>query len=145
MDNADIEHEDVAMKLLASSLTKEALRWFKGLLGNHLTSYEYFSKLFKSRWTMKKDYGMLIAQFNQINRKENKMVSEYDTGFDRLYIQISTDLRPMAATIHLLYVNAFEGKFHYILKEKKPTSLAQDKEYSSNIEENILESRVDPF
>ena len=43
MDNAGIEHEDVAMKLFASSLTEEVLSWFRDLLDNHLTSYEYFS------------------------------------------------------------------------------------------------------
>jgi hypothetical protein len=48
MDNAGIEHEDVAMKLFASSLTEEALDWVRGLLDNHLTSSEDFSKLFKS-------------------------------------------------------------------------------------------------
>jgi hypothetical protein len=92
MDNAEVEHEDVAMKLLASSLTEEALRWFRGLPNNHITSYEYFSKLFKSRWTTKKDNGMLVAQFNQIKKKENKTVSEFDTRFDRLYSHIPTDL-----------------------------------------------------
>jgi hypothetical protein len=47
MDNAGIENEDVAMNLLASSLIEEYLSWFRGLPDNHLTSYEYFSKLFK--------------------------------------------------------------------------------------------------
>jgi hypothetical protein len=42
-------------------------------------------------------------------------------------------------------VNAFDGKFHFILKDKKPTTLAQAKEYSADIEENILDSKVDPF
>jgi hypothetical protein len=42
-------------------------------------------------------------------------------------------------------VNAFDGKFHFILKDKKPTSLAQAKEYNVEIEENILDSKVDPF
>jgi hypothetical protein len=47
--------------------------------------------------------------------------------------------------VHLLYMNAFDGKFHFILKDKKPTSLAQAKEYSAEIEENLLDSKVDPF
>jgi len=42
-------------------------------------------------------------------------------------------------------MNAFEGKFRFILKDKNPTSLAQAKEYNVDIEENILDSRVDPF
>jgi hypothetical protein len=88
MENAEVEHEDVAMKLLASSLIEDAQRWFRGLPDNHIASYEDFSKLFKNRWTMKKDNGMLVAQFNQIKKKENEIVSEFDNRFDRLYSQI---------------------------------------------------------
>jgi hypothetical protein len=49
MDNACIDHEDVAMRLFALSLTEEALDWFKGLPDNHITSYDAFSNLFKDR------------------------------------------------------------------------------------------------
>jgi hypothetical protein len=42
-------------------------------------------------------------------------------------------------------MNAFDGKFHFILKDKKPTTLAQAKEYNAEIEENLLDSKVDPF
>ena len=49
MDNAGIDHEDMAMRLFASSLTEEALDWFKGLPDNHITFYDAFSNLFKSR------------------------------------------------------------------------------------------------
>jgi len=84
-DNAGIEHEDVAMKLVTSSLTQEALDWFIGLPDNHLTSDEDFSNLFKDIWSIKKDGGTLGAQFNQIKKKENEIVKEFNTRFDRLY------------------------------------------------------------
>jgi hypothetical protein len=42
-------------------------------------------------------------------------------------------------------MNDFDGKFCFILKDKNPTNLAQDKEYITNIEENILDSKVDRF
>jgi hypothetical protein len=54
-------HEDVEMRLLAISLIKYAQRWFKGFPDNHLASYEDFAKLFKRRWAMKKDSGMLMT------------------------------------------------------------------------------------
>jgi hypothetical protein len=78
MENVEVEREDVAMKLLASSLTKDAQRWFRGLPDNHIASYEYFSKLFKNKWTTKKDNKILVAQFIQIKKKENETVSEFD-------------------------------------------------------------------
>jgi hypothetical protein len=94
MENEKVEHEDVAMRLLASYLTEDAQRWFKRLPDNHIASYEDFSKLFKNIWTTKKDNGMLVAQFNQIKKKENETVSEFDTRFDRLYSHILTYLHP---------------------------------------------------
>jgi hypothetical protein len=42
-------------------------------------------------------------------------------------------------------MNAFDGKFRFILKDKNPTTLAQAKEYSAEIEENLLDSKVEPF
>jgi hypothetical protein len=145
MENEGVEHEDVAMKLLATSLTEDAQRWFKGFPDNHLASYEDFAKLFKSRWETKKDSGMLMTQFNQIKKKENETVSEFDTRFDKLYSQIPKDLCPSEAVVCLLYVNAFEGKFGFILRDKKPNTLEKAKEYSAEIEENILYSKIEPY
>jgi hypothetical protein len=145
MDNVGIEHENVAMRLFASSLIEEALDWFIVLLNNHLTSYKYFSNLFKSRWSTNKEGGTLGAQFNQINKKENETVKEFNARFDRLYNKIPTEFCPTTSSICLLYMNAFEGKFCFILKDKNPTSLAQAKEYSVDIEENLFDSRVEPF
>jgi hypothetical protein len=106
-------------------LTEEALESFIGLIDNHLTSYEGFSNLFKSRWSTKKDGGTLGAQFNQIKKRENETVKEFNTIFDKLYNQIPKEFYPTASSICLLYMNAFEGKFRFILEDKKPTSLAQ--------------------
>jgi len=72
-------------------------------------------------------------------------MKEFNTRFDRLYNQIPTEFHPIASSVYLLYMNAFEGKFHFILKDKKPTSLARAKEYSADIEKNIFDSRVEPF
>jgi hypothetical protein len=72
-------------------------------------------------------------------------VSAFDTRFDILYSQIPTDLCLTGTLVCLLYVNAFDGHFRFILKDKKLTSLAQAKEYSAKIEENFLDTKVDPF
>jgi hypothetical protein len=58
-------------------------------------------------------------------------VSEFDTMFDRLYSHILTYFCPTVMAFRLLYVNAFDEKFLFILKDKKPTTLAQAKEYSA--------------
>jgi hypothetical protein len=42
MDNEGIDHEDVAMKIFASSLTKESFDWFKGIPDNQIMTYDAF-------------------------------------------------------------------------------------------------------
>jgi hypothetical protein len=84
MDNAGIDHEDVSMRLFASSLIEEALDWFKGLPNNHITNYDSFSTLFKGTWSRKADGGTLGTQFNQIKKKENETVREIISIFDKL-------------------------------------------------------------
>ena len=84
MQNEGVEHEDVAMKFLATSLTEYAQRWFDSLQDNHVVTYEDFAKLFIIIWLVKKYSGMLMNQFNQIKKKENKRVGEFDTIFDKL-------------------------------------------------------------
>jgi hypothetical protein len=80
--------------------------------------------LFLSRWSRKEDGGTLGTQFNQIKKNENETINEFISRFDRLYNQIPTDYHPTISSLHLLYMNAFEGQFRYILKYKNPTSLA---------------------
>jgi hypothetical protein len=59
MENACIDHEDVAMRLFTSSLAGEALDWFIGLPDNHIMTYDTFSALYKSRWSRNKMVGHL--------------------------------------------------------------------------------------
>jgi hypothetical protein len=145
LENEGVEHEDIAMKLLAMSLNEDAQRWFKGLPENHLASYEYFTKLFKRRWKTKKDRRMLMTRFNQIKKKENKTVNEFDTRFDNLHSHIPNDLCPPEVVVCLLYVNSFEGKFGFILRDKKPEHWQRPNNIVHEIEENILCSKIDPF
>jgi hypothetical protein len=92
-------------------LTEESLDWFIGLSDKHITTYDAFSTLFKRRWSRKSYGGTLGTRFNQIKKKENEMIKEFISRFDRLYNQIPTDYRPTTSSIRLVYMNSFEGKF----------------------------------
>jgi hypothetical protein len=96
-----------------------------------LASYDDLAKFLKSMWSTKKGSGMLLEQFNQIKKKENEIVKEFDTRFDKRYDHILSGLRPPTTTIRLLYMNDFKGKFGLILKDKVPDTLAKAKEYNA--------------
>jgi hypothetical protein len=93
----------------------------------------------KSRWWDTWD----SVQSNKI--KENETVKEFVSIFDRLYNQIPTDYHPTTSLVHLLYMNSFEGKLGYILKDTYPTSLVEAKKFSIDIEENLLDAKIETF
>jgi hypothetical protein len=109
-----------------------------GGLEGYLTITYHLMRIFPNysrTYGQQKQYnGMLVSQFDQINKKENETMSQFDTRFNRLYSHVLTYFYPTTAKVHLLYVNAFDGEFFFILKDKNPTSLAQSKEYNENIE-----------
>jgi hypothetical protein len=52
---------------------------------------------------------------------------------------------PSTVVVHVLYMNSFEGQFSFLLKDNAPDTLAKAKEYNTQIKENIIGSRIDPF
>jgi hypothetical protein len=86
-----------------------------------------------------------MTRFKRINKKENEIVSEFDTRFDKLHNQIPRDVRPIVAVVCIIYFNSFEGYFGFIIRDGKPHTLAEAKEYSEDIEENIVFSNFDHF
>jgi len=45
----------------------------------------------------------------------------------------------------VLYANAFEGQFGFMLRDNSPKTLVQVEKSSTKIEENILAYKVEPF
>jgi hypothetical protein len=88
---------------------------------------------------------MLLIQFNQIKMKENETVKEFDTRFDNLHSQIPKDACPYDAYALLFYLNAFEGQFGFILKERMYDSSTKAREYNAQIEEHLISSKIEPF
>jgi len=65
-------------------------------------------------------------------------MKDFYTRFDNLRSQIPKEVCPSNATAVLLYLNAFEGQFNFILKERMPNNLAKEREYSAQIDEHII-------
>jgi hypothetical protein len=79
-----------------------------------------------------------------MKKKENESVKEFDTIFDNLLKQIPDDISAKDGVSFLQYAEAFEGKFGSMLRDKSQKNLIEAQECVTNIEENILVSKVDP-
>jgi hypothetical protein len=97
-----------------------------------------------SRWETKRD-GRLLTHFNEMRKKENESVKEFDTRFDNLLKNTPIDISPKDGVVLLLYANALEGQFWFMLRDNSPKILVQAEKSATKIEENILAYKVEPF
>jgi len=76
---------------------------------------------------------------------DNKIVKEFDTRFEKLLRQIPNNLIPKDDVVVILYNNSFEGQFGFMIKDRSPNTLGEAQEKATNIEENLLSFKVEPF
>ena len=67
------DDEDVVMKLFVASLVEDARKWYNNLLDKSIKTWESFHDTFMKRWDTKRDYHLLLVQFNEM-KKENESI-----------------------------------------------------------------------
>jgi hypothetical protein len=139
------DDEDVDMKLFVSSLVENERKWYNNFPDKSIKTWQTSHDTFMKRWGTKKDGKMLLVQFNEMKKKENGWVKEFDTGYENLLKKIHYGVIPKDDVILLQYKNDFEGKFIFMLKDKSPKTLVEAKELVAKIEEKLFASKVQPF
>ena len=97
------EHEDVCMKLLASTFEGKVAAWFNNLPDNSITGYDMLETKFKSHWEHKVDDRFLLNQLYEIKRKEGELIQDFNHRFDSLIGKIDQDLKPPEKAITMHY------------------------------------------
>jgi hypothetical protein len=89
------------------------------------------------KWDAGKDQGFLFSQFYKIQKYEQESVREFNAKFDALMEEFPLNSRPMGEITSAHYLNAFEGKFQFLLKDKFPQTLKEAQDLASQIENNL--------
>jgi len=74
VENLNVEHIDMVMRLFVQSLDGEERKWFKPLPGNSISTWEELENDFMHKWGDKKDHGYFLIEFNVANKKVMKML-----------------------------------------------------------------------
>jgi hypothetical protein len=68
------DDEDVVMNFFVASLVENARKWYNNLPDKSIKTWKYFHDTFMNRWGTKRDGRLLLAQFNEMKKKENESV-----------------------------------------------------------------------
>jgi hypothetical protein len=133
----NLQHQDVIMKLFSASLIGDAKAWYDSLPRKSIKTWEDFENAFSKKWGDEKDKALLFSQFDKIQKHEQEPVREFNARFDALVEEFPHNIRPLEGITLVRYLNAFQGKFQFLLKNKYPTTLLEAQEFASQIEANL--------
>jgi hypothetical protein len=96
-------------------LEDDALDWFLEQDDNKFSTLVEIQKAFNERWGDQKEDRHLLASLSTSQKKENETMEEFNKN--------PTTIKPPKASILIHYMEAFEGKIKYQLRDKEPTTL----------------------
>jgi hypothetical protein len=138
VDNFNVEHVDVWMRLFVQSLNGEARKWFSSLPANSIANIVALDEAFVNHWADKKDFQYYITKFGALRRKPGESILDFTKRFNQMYGKIPEDIKPSETSAKITFANAFDAEFSLLLREKRTTTLNLMQDVAIEVESNIL-------
>jgi hypothetical protein len=123
LDDFEVEHEDVAMRMFVLTLEGEAQTWYKFLPDASIDGWDSFQAKFFERWTDKPENFSLINAFDNIKKNGDETIIDFNARFSKTYYKIPSTISPNHAYALNYYLEAFDGIFGIFLRHKEPQNL----------------------
>ena len=114
-----VDEDDINMRLFVLSLLGEAKKWFRYLPARSIVTFEAFQTSFLERWDDKKIPLQVISQYNNLKKGGFESVHEFSSQFKRVDNSIPANIKPLVGAAKFHYVDAFDGDFVLLLRERK--------------------------
>ena len=101
---------------------------------NHLFGIEY---CFKEQYGDKMNQSYILTEFNNIKRLLNEYVVEFNTRFQKRMYKLMQPMQDDDKVCLITYLNAFDGKILYQLRDKDPRTLREAFRMAINVENNL--------
>jgi hypothetical protein len=138
VDNFNVEHAGVWMRLFMQSLYEEATKWFRILPPNSIVDIDALDDTFLRHWGYKKDFLYYITEFGSLKRKQGEYISDFTKIFNKMDSKISDEIKPTETSAEITFVNAFDVDFSLLLRERRYATLSLMQEVAIEVEYNIL-------
>jgi hypothetical protein len=135
------DEEDVKMTLFVYSLEGDVAEWFTDFSAAKFSTLDEILNEFRKRWGDQKEHRFQLVSLTTSQKKENKIVVEFNTKFNSLVKSLHRDINPSYAVILIYFIEAFEGEMRYALRDKDPQTLEVAQNIAIRVEQKFLEDR----
>jgi hypothetical protein len=94
VDQFEIVHDDVTMRLFSHSFSGDVVLWFKCLRASSIGSWIELCKDFLKCWGENKSLDQYWFDFNALRRGEDKDLDVFTMRFYSVYHSMSVDIGP---------------------------------------------------
>lgn len=102
-----ITEDDVAVRLLATSLKGKALQWYRGLAHGSITDWDGLGAGLCKHFEDKSDHLSFLEQLATIKRAPHECMTDFNYRFLKTWDRIPTSVKPTPANAFLHYLRAF--------------------------------------
>jgi hypothetical protein len=138
LDDFEVEHEDVVMRMFVLTLEGEARTWYKSLLDASIDGWDSFQENFTERWVNKPDNSSLINVFTHIKKNGDETVTDFNARFSKNYYKFPITIRPNDACALIFYLEAFDGILGIFLRNKEPQTLEEAQVVAIKLERDFM-------
>jgi hypothetical protein len=141
VDQFEIVHEDVTMRLFSHSLSGYVAVWFRCLEAGSIGSWTELCHAFLKCWGENKSLDQYWFEFNALRRGEDEALAVFNMRFYSVYHSMPMEMRPTETTTMVYYVMAQHLELVLLLRESKYSSLRHLFEDAEDVEENTRDSK----
>jgi hypothetical protein len=135
------DEEDVKMTVFVYSLEGDVVEWFTDFDPANFSTLDSILDEFRKRWGDQKEHRFQLASLTSSHKNENETVEEFNTKFNSLVKSLHDDIKPSDAQVLIYYMEAFEGKMRYALRDKDPRTLKVAQATTIKIDKNMQDAR----
>lgn len=145
----DVPYEDLHMRLFMMSLTKEARDWFNSLATTFIDSLQIFQDIFLEQYGNQSAPDTALHELTRIQKNPNDSIFYFNRRFNKLQTKIPLGSRLLHSIALSIYLNAFDPKTGYELRNRFPRDLVEAQKIAMAIENNrkaasIISKRDNP-
>jgi hypothetical protein len=141
IDQFEIVHDDVTMRLFSHSLSGDVAVWFRCLEASSIGSWTELCHAFLKCWGENKSLDQYWFEFNALRRGEEEAFAVFNRRFYNVYRSMHVEIRPTEIAAMVYYVMAQHPELVLPSRERKSSSLRHLFEDAVEVEENIKASK----
>jgi hypothetical protein len=141
IDQFEIIHDDVTMRMFSLSLSGDVVVWFRCLEVSSIGSWTELYHAFLKCWGEKKSLDQYWSEFNALRRGEEESLTVFNRRFYNIYRSMPVEIRPTETAAMVYYIMAQHPELFLLLRERKYSSLRHLFEDVGEVEENIRASK----